>query len=160
VDYQIRSLIKIGAGAFVNVDVFEGNMPDKNYIKGAIEWSIGDVTILNDSHWDIVDLLWLFILDGILEIRQREEAEVSFPSQPLLLYFSKIGSNQMRIKINDFTTVVDRSLVVRSLCEGGRVFFNRMAELLPQLRAKWEAGLQKIGKIESAFPLDGNFTSS
>jgi hypothetical protein len=156
-DYQIRSLLLTGSGSdvFSCVDTFRGKIPDKNYIKGAIEWNVGGVTILDDSHWDIVDLLWLFILDGIVKLGQTEAVEVLFPSQPLQLRFSKIGSNQIQIKLDDFTTVVDRALAIRSLCEGGRVFFDRMGELLPQLRTKWNSGLQKIEEIKRIFPFVG-----
>jgi hypothetical protein len=152
-EYQIKSMLKIGdrGGLFVRVEEFTGRIPDKNYIKGAICWSIGGVAILTEAHWDVIDLLWSFILDGLLQLEQNDAYETCFPAQPLLLRFSKIDPRQVRISIGEFAIAVDLSLMIRSLCEGGRGFFSRMSELLPELKNKWSVNLQKIDKIEKLF---------
>jgi hypothetical protein len=152
-EYQIKSLIKVGktSDAFVDVDAYEGRLPDLNFIKGAIQWSIGTITILSESGWDAVDLLWFFILDGLLALRKQDTVEVHFPAQPLSIWFFTLEPNQVRIKLLEFTTVVDRTLMIRSLCDGARSFFRRMAELAPELKSKWDDGLQKVDEVESVF---------
>lgn len=151
--YEIWSMLKIDRDTFIRVDEFSGKVPDKEYIKGAIHWRIGDVTILTDAHWDIVDLLWIFALDGLTQMLETGEFETCFPAQPLLLRFTKISSKQVRIEVGDVSTVVDFSLMIRSLCEGGRVFFEKMSELVPEFNNKWKSSLQKIDKIESVLGL-------
>jgi hypothetical protein len=153
-EYRVRSSIKVGksADAFVDVNVYEGRLPDLNFIKGAIQWNIGNVTILSEVHWDAVDLLWFFLLDGVLELKKQDTVEVHFPAQPLSIWFFTTGPNQVRIKILNFAAVVDRTLMIRSICDGARSFFARMVELAPELKAKWDDGLRKVENVESSFP--------
>lgn len=152
-EFQIRSYIKTGVAqdSFVDVANYDGELPDRGYIKGAIFWSIGNTTILTEANWDIVDLLWSFLLDGILKLTESESFETYFPSQPLLLRLSRAGEYAVKITIGDFTTVVEKPVMVQSLISGGRHFFNSMLKIAPDLKNKWDNNINKIKLIERIY---------
>jgi len=152
-EYQIRSLVKTGIAndSFIDIADYHGDLPDKYYVKGAIRWSIGDTLLLTEADWDIVDLLWSLILDGMLHILENESFEAFFPSQPLPLQFLNIGSSTVKITIGDLCCAVDKEIMARSLILGGRAFFYAMLKLVPESKDKWDGNLHKIESIERSY---------
>jgi len=148
-NYEIKTLFKIGDG-FVSVDEVLNSPPDPDYIEGAIEWRIGQNVILNKQHWDLVDQLWAYIINGLRELLKHGDYKTYFPDQPLFLGFKMLTGRMVQVTIGDVKTAVERSVMLRSLVEGSTSFFEKMQELVPQRRVIWNNYLCEINRIRDS----------
>jgi hypothetical protein len=76
---------------FVPMTQFTGELPDNNYIEGAIVWRVGGRDIFKLQHWDLIDQLWVYIVDGLNRLEKGEDYDVFFPDQPLRLRFEIVS---------------------------------------------------------------------
>lgn len=142
-NYAIRSLIKIGTH-FVPVEDVTPKTVDADYVEGAIAWSVGDVHLLSETHWDLVDQLWAYMIDGVVELHESGTFETYFPDQPLRLGFIRRGANRIEVVIGEKKHIVDRELFLASLVDGGKHFFTKMQELVPNRKDTWRRYLDRI----------------
>ena len=145
-EFEIRSLLEED-GQYVPVDS-ASRIPNKTYVSGAIIWRIGNKAILTERQSDLVDQLWAYIIDGLLQLRMEGAFETYFPDQALLLRFLRVESNQCRITVGDREFSVDCTVMNESLCQGGRLFFSRMCELIPEHDHLWREYLKKIEGLQ------------
>ena len=63
---------------FVPIDQFRGILPDTFYIEGAIVLSLNGREIFQLKHYDLVDQLWAYIVDGLHAILEGKDYDVFF----------------------------------------------------------------------------------
>lgn len=133
---MIRTFFRID-GDFVPIDQFSGAVPDSDYIEGAIVCQIGGCEIFNMDHWDLVDQLWAYIVQGLRKLDEGEIYETFFPDQPLRMRFEAIGPQCSKITLGGESADVDAA-TFRSVMKRGAVeFFSRMKEIVPESKETW-----------------------
>ena len=152
--YEIRSLFKVG-GTFVPIDIVLESPEDPDYIEGAIIWRLGQKTILDERHWDLVDQLWAYIITGLGEFLKSGKYETHFPDQPLLLRFNRMSQSAAQVTVGRESMIVDYFTMLHSLVEGGTAFFTKLRELLPQHDITWNRYLLEIARIRRTMGEEG-----
>ena len=134
---SVESYLKIG-DHFIPLKEYNGKLPDENYVQGAITCQIHDRQILTKAHWDLVDQLWAYVLEGLSRIKSGEEYNAFFPDQPLQLRFTPISTYCVEVTIGDESQRCDLHTFVNALAKGAVEFFNEMKRLLPSAYATWD----------------------
>ena len=146
--YEICSLMKSGQ-RLVALDDTSARIVDANYIEGAIVWRIGNSQLMSETHWDCVDQLWAYMINGAIQLLECGTFETYFPDQPLLLRFVRKNDNQVEVIIGDQKYTVDCHLFIASLTDGGRDFFTTMCKRVPNRRDLWKLYLRRISELLS-----------
>lgn len=139
---EIESFLKTN-GSFVRVADFPGPIPDMDYVEGAIVCRIGGQDLLSTEHWDLVDQLWAYLVDGLTKICAGDEFDGFFPDQPLKLRLKLLSEYCVEVTIGDDIKRFDRSLLVTTLATGAQQFFNEMNRLAPDSADTWHRYLKE-----------------
>lgn len=143
---RVQSFIKVKDN-FVPLSEFSGPLPDNDYIEGAIEFSINGKSVFSQAHWDLVDQLWAYILEGLHRVRDAGFYEIYFPDQPLLLRLKKMNQHQLEIQVGDVVHVVPFQKCIALLSTGADAFFHSMISFAPEDSATWEECLIKARSL-------------
>lgn len=118
------------------------------YITGAIELNVDGVYILDKSMWDPVDQLWVYIIDTLEDLHSNGSGESYFPDQPLKFSFVRLSENMIRIDSfpgqDHYTAVVDAKTLLSELRHAGLLFFESIAQLLPELADAYKLYVSKL----------------
>lgn len=142
--YEINSFVKVGSN-FVNINLIKSKhekFGDSMYIEGYIEWSVEGRVLMDKSHWDLIDQLWAYIVQGLESIFEGKRFSTLFPDQPLPLSFSKISSKFVKVEIGDTCHTLPVDIFYESLITGASEFWR----LLPS----FYSGVDLISKSELA----------
>lgn len=134
---EIQSYFRTDNG-FVPIETFSGPFSDKNYIEGAIVCSIGGRNLFQLQHYDLIDQLWAYIVDGLKKLRDGEDYDVFFPDQPLRLRFTVISPQCVEVSIGNATNRVDYDAFRSMLKRGALAFFAKMREVYPEASETWD----------------------
>ena len=130
----VESYIKYGE-RFVPIDEATDPAPDGFYIEGALCISIYGQPFLTLAHADLVDQLWLYIVDGLHKLREGEAFETYFPDQPTLLLFRPLGPKLLLLTVQSdagkCTVQANRYELLNALCKGAHRFFDVFATIVP-----------------------------
>lgn len=103
---KVDSFIKCGE-AFIHVTEFNGLLKDADYIEGAMLLTINHVEMINLSLWDYIDQLWIYILNGLIELNSGCDVVFYFPDQPVKVTMSIIN-NHVLFKVADAGVMVEK----------------------------------------------------
>lgn len=53
--------------------------------------------ILDRSMWDLIDILWIYIVDMLDDLKDSDHAQLQFPDQPLTLSCERIGRRMLQV---------------------------------------------------------------
>lgn len=123
---------------FVPIEEFTGSLPNKDYIEGAIVCSISGRELFQLKHYDLIDQLWAYIVDGLSKLRDGKDFDVFFPDQPLRLQFKLISPNCVEVLIGNETKKVDYDAFRSTLKDGALAFFAKMKEICPEASETWQ----------------------
>jgi len=123
---------------FVPIEEFSGTLSDKDYIEGAIVCSINERELFQLKHYDLIDQLWAYVVEGLKKLLEGKEYDVYFPDQPLRLRFAVISPRCVEVSIGDESTRVDYDAFRSTLKHGALAFFAKMHELCPEASGTWE----------------------
>ncbi len=132
----VETYLKIG-DEFVPVKQFSGALPDDYYLDGAIYCRINDRDVLTLHHWDLVDQLWAYIIEGMLMIARGEDYDVYFPDQPLRLRLRLLSRRVVEVTVGGCSQKVDVHTLVRAMADGAVQFFTEMKRILPDASDTW-----------------------
>jgi hypothetical protein len=116
----------------------EYTFPDPRHVDGAIELTINGVAIFDKTMWDLVDQLWMYIVNMLEDMKQDDRADRMFPDQSLRFSFERVGDGLL--KVTSFssdvprTAVVEESRFIDALKKAGIPFFETMVRLNPVVR--------------------------
>lgn len=142
----IYTHLKVG-NEFQNIYGYKGVLPDCDYVEGAIECTIKGQVIFNKEHWDLIDQLWIYIVDGLLMIQNGNEYDTFFPDQPLRLRIVPITKYLVEVTVGNKSMKIDRLAFVSTLASGAVEFFNAMRELAPQSSTTWDKYLHQAESL-------------
>ena len=144
--YWVESYFLIDEREFL-VDSFNKEIVDEYYIEGWIELTIDGKSILNRTHWDLVDQLWAYLIDGVLTLKQNGDVwATSFPDQPLEMLIT-CSQNTFNIKVGENSYSVDSTIFKKAISEGGRRFFTKMLKLVPNSLDVWGNYIEKCEEL-------------
>ncbi|BBZ36824.1 hypothetical protein [Mycolicibacterium confluentis] len=107
--------------------------PNRDYIDGALELTVNWVPIFDKSMWDLIDVLWHYILGMLDRLESSDRVEGQFPDQPLKFVFERIRPGVLRVTSNPGpdrrTAVVDEEKFVDALRQAAAEFLRVMDEL-------------------------------
>lgn len=132
----------------VQIDEFNGRLPDEDYIYGVIKLQIDGCELLSERHCDLIDQLWSYLVDGARAIHSGAPMfKCYFPDQPLNVIFDRGNGKTVDVIIGDELSRVDRHMLVTSITTGGRKFFERMKAVVPEASTSWEINITKCDAI-------------
>ncbi|MFA1509547.1 hypothetical protein ACDN41_09980 [Priestia aryabhattai] len=62
-----------------------GNQLDFTCLEGAIKLEYYGESLLDISAWDVIDGIWLYLLDAMESLKETGYGKMNFPDQPLVL---------------------------------------------------------------------------
>ncbi|GAB5406231.1 MAG: hypothetical protein Aurels2KO_44620 [Aureliella sp.] len=134
----------------VLVDDFRGKLKDEHNIVGWIELRDGENQILGREHWDLVDQLWAYIIDGLVTIDEGADKWKSyFPDQPLLIELSRTSRSTLCVTIGGQSFTVNYRKIKNELARVGLDFFERMSVLVPASSDVWDQYIEKCRSLTS-----------
>jgi hypothetical protein len=145
----IQTLLRID-NEFRRIGLVGAKRIDPDYIEGAILWSYDGRAILSEEHWDLVDQLWTYFIDGVEAVVKSETFERYFPDQGLEIRFRRIRPASVLVTIGDVSVAMPIEQFFTDLLSGARDFFVAIRNVAPQLGAHWEAMLARIDRMESS----------
>ncbi len=151
--FSVESYVLIKS-KFVPLSQCDRKLPDGNYIEGMIELEVDDLKILSEEHWDLVDQLWGYLVDGVSGILfENQNLECYFPDQPLRLSLKSFSRNQLEVTIGSDVHRVDKTCFIAAIAYGGKLFFNKMLQIVPAGRATWITDIDTCNKLIVAIEL-------
>ena len=144
---EIDSFFRID-GVFVLASELARPVPDENYIEGAIEITVEGRRVLSCDHWDYIDQLWSYLLDGITAISEGRSFSTFLPDQPVQVCFEPQDAEQVQIRVQDNGVIiasVDRELFLLSMLDACREFFLHLPKVAP---GKTKLSKQALARIE------------
>ncbi len=145
-----RSYFMIG-NLFVPAEQFSGPVLDGEYIAGAIELTIDDVCILDRSMWDMVGILWAYIVNGLEELSHGRPFVTTFPDQSIELAFQPLGRDRVQITVTaeePLSVVMDREFFLERMTGEADAFFELLMRL-PGLDLSYRSVLEKIDGLKA-----------
>jgi hypothetical protein len=144
--FDVSSYLKDGEGRHIKIEQWAGRLRDENYVEGWIELSVDGQLLLDATHWDLVDQLWAYLIDGMLESLDSGRAfECFFPDQPLKLRIQPMSWNELVFTVGEHSSRTSKSSFIKAIATGGRDFFRRMSTLAPSGVVTWDS---YVGKCE------------
>lgn len=143
----VETYLKTGDG-FTPIGEYSGTIPNENYVEGAIRCEIAGQTILGQEHWDLVDQLWVYIVEGLVKLSRDEVYESSFPDQPLRLRLEPVSGYCVKVSIGETTYSVDRETFVTVMKEGAVKFFDAFKQLCPASTDTWDRYSNEVMSIK------------
>jgi hypothetical protein len=156
-DIHIQSLLRREDGTFIPVHAWEGPVIDSDYMEGALDLTVHEVSLITPSMWDYIDQLWAYILNVLEELSSSESTHTYFPDQPIKLEVERIACGLLRVSISSRSGKFNNSIQVqesqfaRKLIDEGESFFLRMQELNPGSRGQYEMEVEKCKNLRLAY---------
>ena len=118
------------------------------YINGAIELNVDGIYIFDKSMWDLVDQLWVYILNILEDLHSNGSGESYFPDQPLKFSFARIPGNRIKIESfpgqDHYTAVIDTETLLSAVKHAGLLFFRSIERLLPELADTYKVYVSRL----------------
>lgn len=97
---------------------------DFDYIEGAIIICSEGEYILDFRCWDLVDQLWVYLIDAIYEmLNKKRETKFYFPDQPLEFKMKEISDYNILLSVGEKKYNVNKRDFLTSLLDSAEKFF-------------------------------------
>ncbi|OOV42818.1 hypothetical protein B1J93_08920 [Leptospira kirschneri serovar Pomona] len=145
-------------GLFKSLKTFSDRPANIDHIEGSIELQIDGVTVISREIWDDLNDLWPYLVNAMedLIIEGKEEVKLSYPDQPIYLYFRKKRgiTNRVQIEFSYPETIKYEALLddlYAAIIGSAEIFFNRMLVLLNSSAetAFYQDELNRVKKIRA-----------
>jgi hypothetical protein len=124
----IRSLIIVN-DALVAMEDFAGPIRDQDYIEGAIELWVGSTCLLSREQVDLVDQLWCYLVDGLVDVVAGRSFSTFYPDMPVEVTLQPRGRG-VTMKVNAGKRVAEATMRLDDLrgamVPAGRLFFEKL----------------------------------
>ena len=94
---------------FVHIDDIDRYQMDSDYVEGAIEITVDSIHLFDKTMWDLVDQLWMYLVDSLNVLLESGKSEFLFPDQPIRVSMQINGAN---IVIKTNPAGIERVIVV------------------------------------------------
>lgn len=148
---RVETFLRID-GEFISMSQCHQAVRDEDYIEGAIEITIQHKKILSRDHWDYVDQLWSYLLDGISAISEGHSFSTYLPDQPVAVCFKLLDTSKVEVQVQDNKTstalVVQRNLFLKVMLDACRDFFRQLPKAAPGTLDLCKQTLVRIEEIQ------------
>jgi len=136
---------------FISIKEFNGVLPDWDYIDGAIRLEINGQEIISLEMWDLIDQLWSYLINGIIEIEEgKKEFSATFPDQPLPFSY-KVNGPFIKITVDENKTAVNYKEFVSAIVYYSKEFFKELLRIEPSLCNKNQYYLEHLDLLEKKY---------
>jgi hypothetical protein len=133
---------------FTLVGDYDGAIDDPRHIDGAIELIIDGKYLISQEQWDLVDLLWLYIVDGIESVINGTDYSSSFPDSSVELSLKKTAlPDKIEMTIDGQSIVCDRQELINTLLNGAEYCLTKLSRLMND-RSFYRSSIEKIQKLK------------
>jgi hypothetical protein len=126
---------------------------DPHYIDGAILLKIGNDELLGLEEFDLVDQLWIYIMNHLPKFVETGRLETYFPDQPILLSFSADPNRtQIELTVKSIKTkivAVNYEAFLQALLSEADPFFRKMLLLNPSKGAAYKDAIEDIATVQA-----------
>lgn len=154
--FSIRYLDHIDENLFVDIkdsQLMDASALDYDYLNGAICIMYRGKTILGFQHWDLVDQLWYYFIEALIQLKSESKSEFTFPDQPLLVSIEKKGLDYLTIRIQDSIVHVPSMDFIASMYESAKTFFDCLLLLFPEKSSDIQISIDQVAALKEAYNL-------
>ncbi len=139
-----------GGKNFTLVSQYDGAIDDPRHIDGAIELIIDGKYLISQEQWDLVDLLWIYLVNGIESVINGTDYTSSFPDSSVELSFKKIEfQDKIEMTVDDESIVCDRQELINTLLDGAEKCLIELSRLMND-RSFYRSEIEKIQKLKTS----------
>lgn len=145
-----KTYLKTG-GNFEEFYSSSRKIKNREYIEGAIELTINDVSIIDKSMWDLVDQLWAYLTEGIECAAKGENFKTYFPDQSIEIDI-QTKRDKVIIAVTCHTTVkvvVDKFEFVSSIKRLAIEFFEHLKSKGDKFETNADFYLNRLQAIDA-----------
>jgi hypothetical protein len=133
---------------FTLVGDYDGAIDDPRHIDGAIELIIDGKYLISQEQWDLVDLLWLYIVDGMESVIDGTDYSSSFPDSSVELSLKKTEfPDKIEMTVDGQSIVSDRQELINTLLNGAESCLTDLSRLMND-RSFYRSSIEKIQKLK------------
>jgi hypothetical protein len=133
---------------FTLVGDYDGAIDDPRHIDGAIELIIDGKYLISQEQWDLVDLLWLYIVDGIESVIDGTDYSSSFPDSSVELSLKKTAlPDKIEMTVDGQSIVSNRQELINTLLNGAESCLTDLSRLMDD-RSFYRSSIEKIQKLK------------
>jgi len=110
--------------------------------------------LMNFNHWDLVDQLWVYIVNTVEDVLKSGYGFTFFPDQPIKFDLKTIDYNSMLVMIDDgevTNQLVDKRVFLSSLLESADRFYSLLSFYFDGI-VNYEYELEQINSLKSMLP--------
>lgn len=133
---DMRSLVRLADGSFIDIVEATVVAGDCSYVRGAISLRIDTVELFGPELWDDVNWLWPLLIRALDDCQATGMGRRGFPSQPIAIVAERAWSGHTRLSVTD-GDAINRSAVatdhdlLSAVTAAGLEFFRELRRLCP-----------------------------
>lgn len=135
---KIKKLDEFDDSKFISIrDEFalENYFKDKRfsemYIEGYVDFVYDEQIIFSWKNWDLIDQLWVYLVNSTREAVLKGEASFSFPDQPLLVKLSYLKGRSFLLFIGQKKYLLPSDAFITYLLPEAEFFFDTFLKYIP-----------------------------
>ncbi len=159
----INSFLKVNGKSYP-VKEYNGKLTSRVYIYGWIEVRIGDSLVVGKEYTDLIDQLWVYILNGLTQIKHGARKWHSyFPDQPLEVIIEVRSGLDIQVSIGSSSFIVEKNVLFHEAAREAKMFFGKMRDLIPEDAESWNHFIRQASDLSRSLDVndeDGEQTIS
>jgi uncharacterized protein YlzI (FlbEa/FlbD family) len=132
---------------FTLVHEYDGKIKDCRHIDGSIELTVDGLVLISQDQWDLVDQLWIYIINGIEYAMNRKDYTTCFPDSPINLSFKQATPpDTIEMIVGQKSVVYNTQELVTALLFGAEKCLKEISRIIADPNF-YKEELQKIHRI-------------
>jgi hypothetical protein len=134
---------------FTLIEDYTGSVKDPRHIDGAIELTIDGSTLIAKEQWDLIDQLWIYIVNGMESAVNGESYTSSFPDSPTRLSLKPTGTaNLIEMTVGEKTISHNIQELGDALLDGAANCLEELGRIMKKTDL-YQEELQKINQVRT-----------
>lgn len=134
---------------FTLVEDYTEFVKNPRHIDGAIELTVDGNSLIGKEQWDLVDQLWVYIVNGIETVVNGESYTSSFPDSPEKLSLKPTRTaNLIEMTVGDKTITHDLQELGNALLDGAESCLKELDRIM-KISDLYQEELQKINQVRT-----------
>jgi len=137
----------------INIKKFKGKLPDNFYIYGAIKLNINGKNIFTLETINLVDMIWSYMINDILEIEEGKNETSSNIPDLILPFTFKIDKDYsiITMSFNGNSVSLEYKIFISAISYYAKEFFTELFRIDPSSKDLDEYYLEKIEELEEKY---------
>jgi hypothetical protein len=142
--------INIKSGStFTLVENYTGSIRDPRHIDGAIVLVVDGVAIIGQEQWDLIDQLWIYIVNGLEQVVNGKTYQSSFPDSATELSLQPITTtHQIKMTVGDKSITHNSQELGNALLDGATHCLSELSRIMGKPDA-YRDELERISQIRA-----------